>query len=345
MDMAVSSDGVAWNTEDSVGRDQKDPAAAGSGKSTAADALNPKFMGLPLTGLLKVSFDRFDYGKYSFMPFKADVRFQPGVVKVAASEARLCGISFPGELAIDQSKISLLTRPAAVDESLEPTVVCLGGQKALIDGKFSLGGELRGEGSRENLAKSLRGNLAFDAKEGRIYRFDVISKIFSVINVTEIYRGQLPDLANQGCAYDSIKVTANVEEGKLSLEEAVVDGRCMKMVWSGTLDFSRQELDMVVLLAPLRTFEKLIGYVPIIGRMFDGVISVPVRVSGDLSDPSIIPMSPTALGSKILGIMKQVLQTPFKVVSPFTNPRSGSSKSPDSNSPSTEHWPAPPYDH
>jgi hypothetical protein len=96
-----------------------------------------------------------------------------------------------------------------------------------------------------------------------------------------------------------------------------VDGRCMKLVWSGNVDFVARKLDLVVLLAPLRTFEKIIGYVPLIGNIFDGVISVPVRVSGDLSDPSIVPMSPTAVGSKIFGMMKQVLQAPFKVVSPL----------------------------
>ncbi len=345
MDMAVSSEAVAWKTERSNGDDasKRNRTSSTPGDATA-EFLNPRIMGLPLTGLLKVSFDRLDYGRHSFMPFRADVKLRPGEVRLETSEARLCGISLPGELVIDANKTSLLLRPTAVKEPLEPAIVCLGGKKAIIDGVFNLSGELRAEGRDDALTRSLRGNVEFDAREGRIYRFDVISKIFSVINVTEIYRGQLPDLANQGCAYDSITVKAGVEGGKLSLEEAVVDGRCMKMVWSGTLDFISQKLDMVVLLAPLRTFERLIGYVPLLGSMFEGVISVPVKVSGDLSDPSIVPMSPSALGSKLVGIMKQVLKAPLKIVSPFTNSHGGDSKSPDPSPPSTEPWPETPFD-
>lgn len=343
MDMAVTSEAVAWKTEEPNGDDaSKRAGAASTPEDATAEFLNPRFMGLPLTGLLRLSFDRLDYGRYSFTPFRAEVQLRPGVVKLETSEAKLCGVSLPGELLIGSDKVSLLVRPNAVKEPLEPAIVCLGGKKAIIDGVFNLGGELRAEGSRDALVRSLRGNVEFDAREGRIYRFDVVSKIFSVINVTEIYRGQLPDLANQGCAYDSITVKAGVEEGKLNLEEAVVDGRCMKMVWSGTLDFVSQKLDMVVLLAPLRTFERLIGYVPLIGSIFEGVISIPVKVSGDLSDPSIVPMSPSALGSKLVGIMKQVLRAPLKIMSPFAGPQNGASKSPDSSPPATEPWPEPP---
>ncbi len=345
MDMAVSSESYVWMTDAATEEGSSGEKGSGSGPGTVStEILNPRFMGLALTGVLKVELDRLEYGKYVFAPFKGNVHFQPGTVKVETTDAKLCGVSLPGELLVDESKVSLMAKPTAVNEPLEPCIVCLGGKKAIIDGSFSLNGELRAEGKKGDLVKSLRGSLEFDAKEGRIYRFDVVSKIFSVINVTEIYRGQLPDLAREGCAYDGIKVRATVDEGKLSLDEAVVDSRCMKMVWSGTVDFVTQTVDMVVLLAPLRTFEKLIGYVPLIGRMFDGVISVPVKVSGEIADPSIIPMSPSAIGSKLIGIMKQVLQAPLKVVSPSSSPF-GNSKSPESSPPSSEEWPESHSDH
>ncbi|HUV77924.1 MAG TPA: hypothetical protein VMW06_07690, partial [Desulfobacterales bacterium] len=46
------------------------------------------------------------------------------------------------------------------------------------------------------------------------------------------------------------------------------------------------------------------------------LISIPVRIEGDLNNPRVTPISPTAVGSGLLGIMKRTLRLPVKMIEP-----------------------------
>ncbi|MGD9321312.1 MAG: hypothetical protein PVH99_15170, partial [Desulfobacteraceae bacterium] len=50
-------------------------------------------------------------------------------------------------------------------------------------------------------------------------------------------------------------------------------------------------------------------------RVLQGtLIAVPVRVSGDLADPKVSPMSASAVGSSLLDVMKRTLELPFELM-------------------------------
>jgi hypothetical protein len=46
------------------------------------------------------------------------------------------------------------------------------------------------------------------------------------------------------------------------------------------------------------------------------LISIPVRVSGDLANPDIVFLSPTAVGTRILNIMENIIKLPVDIISP-----------------------------
>ena len=78
-----------------------------------------------------------------------------------------------------------------------------------------------------------------------------------------------------------------------------------------------QEIDLTMILAPLKTVDHIISHIPIVGYILGSdFISIPVRVRGDLKDPEIIPLSPSAIGEGLLGVMKRTLTVPFKVIQP-----------------------------
>ena len=47
------------------------------------------------------------------------------------------------------------------------------------------------------------------------------------------------------------------------------------------------------------------------------LISVPVRVSGDIANPDVVFLSPTAVGSRILKILENIIKLPVDIVSPL----------------------------
>jgi len=59
-----------------------------------------------------------------------------------------------------------------------------------------------------------------------------------------------------------------------------------------------------------------VGYV-----LGDDFISIAVLVRGDLNDPDITPLPPSAVGAGLLGMMKRTLAVPFKLIQPVM-PRS-----------------------
>ena len=46
------------------------------------------------------------------------------------------------------------------------------------------------------------------------------------------------------------------------------------------------------------------------------IISIPVKVKGDIENPKISYLSPSAVGKKLLNTTKRVLKTPVKIIKP-----------------------------
>jgi hypothetical protein len=283
------------------------------------------FWNLPLRGAIRVNAGYFSYASHVWKPLKATISFTPEGEDVHITEAALCGISTPADVKVRSDVLDLGVKPKAVNQDISAAVACLWNKEkeGLIIGSFDLGGEVTVNQDMkapltDGLAKSLHGELDFSARNGRIYRWTVLSKIFSLINVTEIYRGKLPDLVNEGFAFDSIKGEGQFSEGKFIVHECIVDGPSMKMVWNGNLNFVDKTMDFTVLVAPLRTVDRIIEYIPFVGYVLGGtLISIPVKVSGDMDDPTVFPLSPSAVGSELLGYMQRVFNLPLKVIQPL----------------------------
>jgi hypothetical protein len=306
LDMDLTADGLEWGKVKKILAKENKKRDFGQGKNGWA---------LPVQGTLRIKSDYFTYESFTWNPFHADVSFRHDGVSVSVTEANLCGISTPGTVEVSPKGLLLDVNPVSKNQELDPTLACLWNKKGLLSGNFDLGGNLRGRGKYEELAQSLRGDLEFLADDGRIYRFGVLAKIFALLNVTEIFMGKLPDLVKEGFAYDSIKAKGNLHDGKLTVKEGIVDSPSMKIIWQGDIDLITRKLDLTVLVAPLKTADRIIEKIPWVGEILGGtLISIPIKVTGDITDPTVNPLSPSAVGSEILGIMKRILQLPFKII-------------------------------
>jgi uncharacterized protein YhdP len=127
----------------------------------------------------------------------------------------------------------------------------------------------------------------------------------------------------KGAGYDSVKVKGDLQSGKFMIKEMVLEAPWMKMVSQGNIDLINKDIDFTLILAPLRTVDKIVSHIPIAGNILgDDFISIPVRVRGDWNDPTIIPLPPSAVGQGLLNITKRTLTFPFKLIQPVM-PRSG----------------------
>jgi len=273
---------------------------------------------LPVKGTTRVKLDSLTYGGFRWEPFHCSISSEGDAVNVTVTKGNLCGISTPGTLNISQQGIRLDFKPAVKKKGMAATFVCLSKESIAVDGTFDFESEIKGEGMGTQLIKSLHGPFNFVAKDGRINRAPLLAKIFSLLNVTEIFSGKLPDLVDSGFAYNSITAEGNLQDGKVHLEKVLVDGSSMNLACHGNIDLLENKLDLKIFAAPFKTVDRIIRILPLIGYVLDDkLVSIAMKVTGKLQDPKVEYLPVDEIGSGLLGIMKRTLELPVKVVEPI----------------------------
>jgi hypothetical protein len=300
--MQLTADRLNWEQIDQITRTEK------------ATATEEK---MKLQGGLIVELENFTYQSFTWRPVRADITFDKNDTRIVVSRADLCGIQFSGIFKVSADTFELDFNPVAKELDLDSSLTCLFDKQHLMAGSFNLNGKLLAKARPSAFPKSLTGNLTFNSSDGRIYRFGMLAKIFALLNVTEIYRGDVPDLKGKGFAYNSMTANGVFEDGKLIISDTTIDSPSMGIAIEGDVDLTENRVDLIVLVAPFKTVDRIVKIIPLVGNILGGnLISIPFRAVGDLGDPDVIPLSPTAVGSGLLGILERTLKLPITIIQP-----------------------------
>ncbi|MDH3875603.1 MAG: AsmA-like C-terminal domain-containing protein, partial [Desulfobacteraceae bacterium] len=177
------------------------------------------------------------------------------------------------------------------------------------------------KGTAQTLMQNINGDLKFYASKGRFQAgrsLRILIKIFSILNVTEIFKGKLSNPETEGFAFNSIRAGVDIKNGKLVLNEMIIDGTSMNIVCQGYIDVIHKQMDVTALVAPLKTIDFFIKRTPLIKDILgESLISIPVGIKGHLENPRVTPLPPSKVGSGLLGIIKKTLQLPVKIIQPI----------------------------
>jgi hypothetical protein len=310
LDMDLSSDGIEWKSiQDALEKwsekrdvHEKDPSRK-----------------LPLRGTVRFKSDYFKHERFMWKPFHGNLSFTQEETKITVSDAVLCGIATPGIVDVFPEEVHLDFKPLSSDQELAPAVDCLWGKQGIVSGRFSLDGNITAQGIEKGLLQSLGGNLEFFAHDGRIYRFNLLSKILALLNVTEIYRGKFPGLVKEGVQYESIRVKGELQEGKLVLKKVVLDGTSIEIVLQGDYNLMDNTIDFKGLVVPSRTLGRIFQRIPLIRKK---PVSIPISAQGKFTDPEVDYLSAKAVGSEIMDIIKKTFQYPIDIFRPESSEKS-----------------------
>lgn len=182
-----------------------------------------------------------------------------------------------------------------------------------LKGDFYLEGE---PGS--NFLRSSLGGFSLQIKDGVLRKFPFLSKVFSLLNVSQILSFNLPDMSQEGMPFNRLKSNFSLKKGILTTDDLFVDSNAMNLSLVGNADLAEKKLDLVLGVKPLRTVDKIVTQIPIAGWLLTGeekaLITAHFEIKGESEDPEVTPIPITSVSEQVLGIFKRVLGLPGKVV-------------------------------
>jgi uncharacterized protein YhdP len=197
---------------------------------------------------------------------------------------------------------------------LQETLPCLGIEQDLIEGPFSVKADLKGKPD-----KWKKGIVEIHSGGGRILRMELLAKILKVVNLTDLFHGN--DKNKKGFGYKKLEFEADIENNDLVIRKAVIYGEGLNILARGKMNLSTMDTDFTVLVAPLKSLDAIISWLPIIGRIIAGedktVFAIPVGVKGNIKDPKITLLPKSAIGDAFANMIKGTLKIPYTIISPI----------------------------
>jgi hypothetical protein len=184
--------------------------------------------------------------------------------------------------------------------------------RGALRGDFFLAGDI---GS--NFLPSSYGRFSIQVRDGVLRRFPILSKVFSLLNVSQIFALQLPDMDLEGMPFNTLSANFRLDNGILESDDLSIRSEAMNMSYTGQVDLVSKEVDLSLAIHPLGTVDKIVTRVPVAGWLLTGedkaLLTAHFSVSGKLGDVSVMIMPVDTLSEPTIGLLKRVLGLPFKL--------------------------------
>ncbi|MCK4502530.1 MAG: AsmA-like C-terminal domain-containing protein, partial [Desulfuromonadales bacterium] len=143
-------------------------------------------------------------------------------------------------------------------------------KRGLISG--SLQGDFYIEGNpQHNLFwQEAKGGIHLKIKDGTLRKFHSLAKIFSLLNVSQIFTGNLPDMDKEGMPFTLLEGSLAIGDGKATINDLKVTSVAMNLSVVGSHNLVDNTLDFTLGVMPLRTVDKVISVIPLAGWILTG---------------------------------------------------------------------------
>lgn len=255
-----------------------------------------------------------------FRKLNAALALSNKTVAIVPLEAEILGgkLSAKGKIDSQTAPVRYQTEFKLANASADEITTLISGWKRELSGTVSLEGDLSARGdSAEALRKTASGNIKIHATRGTLRHFSGLSKVFSILNVSQLFRFRLPDMVSEGMPYTEINGTVSIRDGIITTNDLFVSSNAMNISFVGKHDLINDNLDLTVGVQPLQTVDKVVSHIPIVGWILTGkektMISTYFEIKGKSSSPNVTAIPVSSLGKGVLGIFKRVFQLPAKL--------------------------------
>jgi uncharacterized protein YhdP len=168
-----------------------------------------------------------------------------------------------------------------------------------------------------DIKQTALGSVKFTIEDGSLRRFATLSKIFSLLNVSQLLKLQLPDMVSGGMPFNAITGSIAIRDGIVSSNDLFVDSDAMNISAVGKLDMVKEELDATIGVQPLQTVDRVVSRIPIVGWILTGkdrtLITAYFEAKGKVDDPKVSAIPVKSMAKGVFDIFKRVFELPGKL--------------------------------
>lgn len=261
------------------------------------------------------------FNRVEFRKLRSTVHLEQKILYLEGTECALLGGSFNGKGRIDfgtaggpryQATFNARNISAAHFLQMLDT-----GRE--LTGTMSLEGELTAKGdSLADIKASSLGNVKLHCEKGSLRKFALLSKLFSVLNVSQLFKFRLPDMVSGGMPYNQINATFSFRDGLVTTNDLFIDSNAMNISIVGDFDLVKERVNATIGVKPLQTVDKVVSRIPIVGWVLTGknksLITAYFTAKGSLDNPTVTPVTVTSLAKGVFNIFKRLFSLPAKLV-------------------------------
>jgi uncharacterized protein involved in outer membrane biogenesis len=190
--------------------------------------------------------------------------------------------------------------------------------QGLVTGQLRGDFYLEGNGTGDSFWASSRGGAHLEIRNGALRKFRGLARIFSLLNVSQLFELKLPDMDRKGMPFSLLTASVSLEDGRLATENLQIKSNAMNMSLIGSRSFVDNTIDVTVGVKPLRTVDKIITAIPVAGWLLAGeekaLLTAHFKVEGPANDPVVTAIPASSLSKTVLGIVKRTLGLPGTLV-------------------------------
>jgi hypothetical protein len=188
-----------------------------------------------------------------------------------------------------------------------------------LTGTLSMNADITCKGNNvADYKQSALGTATLTITDGSINRYPILSKIFSILNVSQLLKFQLPDMVSGGMPFDELFGSFAISDGIISTKDLYMASDAINLSAVGTMNLPRNELSATIGVQPLQTIDKVVSHIPIVGWILTGkdktLITTYFEAKGPANDPKVTAIPVKSMAKGTLDIFKRVFTLPAKLI-------------------------------
>ncbi len=191
-------------------------------------------------------------------------------------------------------------------------------KRGLISGKLRGDFYLEGHTEKDRFWHTAGGGIHLQVKDGTLRKFRGLARVFSLLNISQIFAGKLPDMDKDGMPFTLLEGSIRVANGRLRTEDLHVVSEAMNMSLVGDQSLVEDTLNLDLGVMPLRTVDKVVSNIPVAGWVLAGdkkaLFTAHFKITGPTEAPKVTAVPVDSVSSTVFGIVKRTFGLPGKLV-------------------------------